>query len=500
MGWKHRMKKENSNNIILAGLFFLYLLFNGILLILHEPWRDEANVWLMARELSPFGLLREIKYQGHPCLWYFVVMPFAKIGLPFRTIGVISYLIMALTAGIFLWKTPLHVATKGFCLFSPVFTYFYPVIARNYCLIALLLVLLAWQYRERNTHTIRYGLLLGLLVQADTIAIPIAGLISAMWLTENLWQLFRAKEFRTVKKVLAGIWIPAVSLLFWFLQFYQVSDSPQFQMRELGGREALKETRNFAFGILIRLTGAEQDPIRIFFVCCLILFLFLSLKLKTGWAFGVLLGTFLFYAAFSAMVYQLHIWHYISLGFVFIWSVWVLWKQAEEKKISDKVSRWALRCIEGLLVLLAAFMMVHWDSQEEPSNLGNALHGTYSDGGNTAAFIRENISPDELIISDNIPMASTVLAYLKDYEFYYEGNGRMESYADWSEEQSKKISYAELLGWIKEAFPGKEEFFLIQTKESCMEGGGTLEGSEELYQSGNETVRDEEYRIFKVRL
>ncbi len=194
------MKKENSNNIILAGLFFLYLLFNGILLILHEPWRDEANVWLMARELSPFGLLREIKYQGHPCLWYFVVMPFAKIGLPFRTIGVISYLIMALTAGIFLWKTPLHVATKGFCLFSPVFTYFYPVIARNYCLIALLLVLLAWQYRERNTHTIRYGLLLGLLVQADTIAIPIAGLISAMWLTENLWQWFRAKEFRTYRR------------------------------------------------------------------------------------------------------------------------------------------------------------------------------------------------------------------------------------------------------------------------------------------------------------
>ena len=87
-----------------------------------------------------------------------------------------------------------------------------------------------------------------------------------------------------------------------------------------------------------------------------------------------------------------------------------------------------------------------------------------------------------------------------NYEFYYAGNGRMESYADWSEEQSKKISYAELLGWIKEAFPGKEEFFLIQTKESCMEGGGTLEGSEELYQSGNETVRDEEYRIFKVRL
>lgn len=494
------MKRKSNVNICLVSFFLVYLIFNGILLILHEPWRDEANVWLMAGELSPMELLREIKYQGHPCLWYFLVMPFAKLGFPLRTIGIISYSVMGLTAGIFLWKAPVHKVTKAFCLFSPVFTYFYPVIARNYCLIALLLMLLAWQYTERNIYTIRYGLLLGLLVQADTIAIPIAGLISVMWLLENLGFCIRTKKFRQMKKVLAGIWIPAASLLFWILQFYQVSDSSQFQMRELGLGETFHEIRNFSFGILVRMTGAEQNHIRLFFACCLVAFLIISLKLKNGWAFGVLLGTFLFYAAFSALVYQLHIWHYISLGYVFIWSIWILWKQAEERNAEDKVSKGMLWILEGLLVLLAMCMTIHWNSEAEPSNLNQALCGVYSDGENTADFIRENIAPRELIVSDNVPLASSVLAHLKGYEFYYAGNGEKESYADWSEDQSRSISYEELLSWVRENFPDKKEFFIILTGESCIYEAEALEGCEVLYQSETETVRGEEYKIIKAKV
>lgn len=172
----------------------------------------------------------------------------------------------------------------------------------------------------------------------------------------------------------------------------------------------------------------------------------------------------------------------------------------EEKEIYDKVSKEALRVLEGLLILLVFCMAIHWNSQDEPSNLDHALHGMYSDAGNAAAYIRENINPDELIVSDNIPMASTVLAYLRDYEFYYAGNGRKESYADWSEEQSRTISYGKLLSWVREAFPGKDEFFLIQTNESCIEESENLEGSKLLYQSESETVRNEEYKIFRVRL
>lgn len=494
------MKRKNTESFITAGLFLIWLILNGLFLILHEPWRDEANVWLIARELSPIQLFREIKYQGHPCLWYLLVMPFAKIGLPFRTIEILSFLIMAVTAGIFWCKGPLHRVAKAFCLFSPIFTYFYPVIARNYCLIALLLILLAWQYPECGKHCVRYGLLLGLLVQADTIAIPAAGLISAMWFMEALWQCMKTKTFYPMKRILEGIWIPAVSLVLWFFQFYQVTDSPQFQVQELSIGEMLREIRNFSYVILIRLTGGGQTFCQVFFLCCLIVFLVISVKLKNGWAMVVLFGVFLFQAAFSALVYQLHIWHYISLGFVFIWAVWILWKQVQEKNALGKMVKGGLGAVEVLLILLSTFMLMHWNSGEEPSNLANALNGVYSDGGNTADFIKENISPEALIISDNVPMASTILAYLKDYEFYYAGNGKKESYADWSEEQSRTVTYVEMLAWVSDTFPDIKEFFVIRTTESCIYDAEAMEECEILYQSENGTVRAEEYKIIKVRI
>lgn len=494
------MKRKKTESIIIIGLFFIWLAFNGILLLLHEPWRDEANVWLMTRELSPIELLREIKYQGHPCLWYLLVMPFAKIGFPFRTIEILSLLIMAAAAGIFLWKGPLNLVTKAFCLFSPIFTYFYPAIARNYCLIALFLVLLAWQYPERREHSVRYGLLLGLLVQADTIAIPVAGLISLMWLWEAFWQCLKRKAFDPLKRILGGIWIPAASFVFWVLQFYQVSDSPQFRMQELGTGGMFREIRNFSYAILIRMTGGGQALVRIFFVCILITFLAISIKLKNGWAMAVLVSAFLSQATFSALVYQLHIWHYISLGFVWIWTIWILWKQMQEKGISDRLLRGMLGAGEMLLIFLSVLMLVHWNSEDEPSNFQQALNGRYSDGGNAADFIRKNIGSQELILSDNIPIASTILAYLKGYEFYYAGNGQSETYADWSEEQSRTISYGELLAWVKETFPGKKEFFIIQTMESCIYDAEAMESCEVLYRSDDGTVRDEEYQIIKVQM
>ena len=75
-----KVKRRNIDYVFLICLFLGYLVFNGMLLAGHELWRDEANVWLIARELSPLQLFKEIRYQGHPCLWYLLVMPLAKLG------------------------------------------------------------------------------------------------------------------------------------------------------------------------------------------------------------------------------------------------------------------------------------------------------------------------------------------------------------------------------------------------------------------------------------
>lgn len=490
---------KKGQSYVLFLVWTGYLVFHMILLWHHEPWRDEANVWLMARDLSPLQLLKEIKYQGHPCLWYFLVMPFAKMGFPYRTIGVLSTLVMAMAAWFYLQKAQHGLVVKVLVLFSPVFTYFYPTIARNYCLVALLLILLAVSYSERNAHPIRYGILLGLLVQADTIAIAPAGMITLVWLLENTYAWWRQKDPTKLLGSVKGAVIALASLLFWILQFYQVSDSPVFAVQDYGIRELLTEVRNYLYMILIRVTGWSQTVCTWFFALTFVLIGVISIRIRNVSGAVVFLSNCMFQCVFSVLVYQLHIWHYLSLCFTWIWMMWVMQDTAKEKQRSgDRNYRFAYGALTVTFGVLAATMFLHWNSEEETSNLQNALRGSYSDGANVAAFIEENLDPEDLLLSTNVCMESSIAAFLPDYHFYYAGTGKEESYADWSEAQSGNISVEELLTFIREKFPDKEVAYLIQGGDSCINNAEKLSAYEIVYETAESTARGEEYQIYRI--
>lgn len=500
-GWKKR------ENIVLTILLAGYLVFNGILLAGHELWRDEANVWLIARELSPIQLFREIRYQGHPCLWYLIVMPFAKLGFPFKTISVLSFLIMAAGAGIFTFKAPFHPLTKLVCLFSPIFSYYYPVVARNYCLIALLLILLAYYYTVRNNKPVLYGLLLGLLVQADTIALATSGLISLMWLYEGISQSIRSRQAAPLFNKVKGLWIPFVSLLLWMAEFRNVSDSPEYQFRQLTVSDFLQEIRNFSYHILSRMTGQGQAFDTFLIVLFLAVGILISIKLKNLWPMIVMVGTFLFQAVFSILVYQLHIWHYIAIAFTFIWFLWLGGSREEGERTVPKRTRcfnFSCRILsEIVLILLSVTMFLRWNSPGESSSLSNALFGVYSDGVNVAAYIRENVNQEELILSTDVTESSTVQAYLgKDYTFYYAGNGKKATYADYAEEQKQVISYDELIVWAKANFPEKEDIYILESPSNCIKNilDEAKAEFQVCYRTEGETARGENYTLYRVAI
>ncbi len=485
------MEKRGIKKEFLIGtiLLAIYLIVNIILLVGHELWRDEANVWLFARDASPIQLLREIKYQGHPCLWYFMVMPFAKLGLPFKTISVLSFLVMAAAAGVFAYKAPFHPVTKFFCLFSPMFSYYYPVVARNYCLIALILILLAYFYPKRMEKSVLYGLLLGLLVQADTIALATAGLISCMWLWECVSKSIKEKSRMPLVQGAKGLWIPLVSLLFWILQFYQVSDSPEYQMRVLGPGEFLKEIRNFSYHILGRMTGQGELFSLFIILLFLIAGIWISIKRKNVWPMLVMAGAFLFEVIFSIMVYQLHIWHYIALCFSLIWFLWV---GNSAKPVS-----------EGLLILLGITMFIRWNAPEENSSLINAITGLYSDGIHVAEYMEEHIGPEEVILSTDVSEASTVQAYLgKEYAFYYAGSLKKETYAKYNEEQTQMITWEQLESGLKKVFPDREAVYFLASPTNCVEDiPGEVKSSWEIcYQTKEKSARGEDYTLYRIVL
>ena len=100
-----------NKKILYGGIFALYAVINLILVLLHEPWRDEIHAWLMAKQLSIVDLFHESRFDGHPILWHLLLMPFAKLNFPIITLNMISYLILLISTWVFLFKTEIPLPT-----------------------------------------------------------------------------------------------------------------------------------------------------------------------------------------------------------------------------------------------------------------------------------------------------------------------------------------------------------------------------------------------------
>lgn len=502
--------KESTVRQLLFGICIgLYFFTNLIFFINHEPYRDEANVWLMAKYLSPVELLREIHYQGHPCLWYLLVMPFAKLGLPYRTIEVLSFLIMLIAAVLFVGQAKLIGIAKIACLFSPIFLYFYPVIARGYCLIVLLLVLVAIVYPKRFHKPVWYGLLLGLLVQADTISVGLAGGLSVAWLTESLFQSYVTKKNRSsFRKALMGLWIPLTSFFFWIFQMAA-------EVGQIGGDHGsfskdsfFADCRGYAYHMVERLTGWTTGFTLWFFIVLLATGLILCVYSRNVTGLFVFLFSYAYMSIFSIVVYGLHIWHFISLAFSFFWMVWMMQidvdkRLEKEKSSTSSLQKWLIICaryvLNGLVVLFAVCCFLHWNSEDEPSNLQEALHGVYSNAGEAAAFLQKNVPRDALIVSTNAAFDSSVLAFLDGYEMHFATNGMLVNHAIYAGEELKSATLADIEGWISKQYPDIVNYYVIVSDSAQLAGDEIRTMGILLYESQMDSNRKENYRIYEVK-
>ncbi len=482
------MNKKGSINskTILVILFFAYAVLNIYLLIMHEPWRDEANVWLLARELTPLSLFKELRYQGHPCLWYLLVMPLAKLHLPFVSISILSFLVMLTAAYLLVFRSPLHPLIIALFLFGPVFSYYYPVIARNYCLAALVLTLMAVMFPKRYEKPLLFGFLTGLLLQTDTIA---AGAFGAV----ILWYLFGTRKVREGGRVLARFAVfPFLSMVLWAYTFLHVTDSPEFHVERPGLSELIGGIRYHGIHILTRMTGLPELYALILLGVLLASGIYLAVRIRNLWPVFTVLCAYLFEIAFSVFIYQLHIFHFIFLGFALLFGLWTAMEEYG-KKGEDRVFLLPQIAAGALLLLL----FVPFFSPKEESGLINGILGSYSDGKNMASYIRENIPEEALIIGTNVAEASTVLASLpEEYEFYYAGTLTKETYADYSERQESGISGADLLSEVRNTFENPTVFYIMDCKSTHLYD--IPEGAELLYETKESTAKGEEYRLYRI--
>ncbi len=119
----------------------------------HEPWADEAQAWLLARDAPLWDLFwKYARYEGTPILWHLLLVPLAKGGLPYFTLTLLSILLATTTAAIIFRSYPGPAILRFTIPFSYFLVYQYAIVARSYVLFALLLftLLACWPRRQEK--------------------------------------------------------------------------------------------------------------------------------------------------------------------------------------------------------------------------------------------------------------------------------------------------------------------------------------------------------------
>ncbi|MFU0563706.1 ABC transporter ATP-binding protein [Gardnerella vaginalis] len=149
---------HNARTLALLLAFVLYIAIIAIVMCFHEPWFDEAQSWLIARDSSLTDIISvRPHYEGHPPFWNLLLAIAAKNGVPYEFgIKGIQLVCASLLGAWLIFKSPFKSASSLATFLIP-FTYFacfqYGVTSRPYALLCLSLLVAAHYWNSADSKT-----------------------------------------------------------------------------------------------------------------------------------------------------------------------------------------------------------------------------------------------------------------------------------------------------------------------------------------------------------
>ena len=340
----------------------LWVTIVGFTLQHHEKWADEAQAWLIARDLDLYTMwFKELRYEGSPGLWHTILWVAQHVfHAPYGALGVIGMACATAGVAFMLWKAPFPRPLRYMLAFSYFLVYQYAVIARPYTLLPLLAFVAAYFFRD-HAHPERMTLTLALLSLLSLHGILIASGVGLGYLidaTKN-WRTF-GEPLRRRYVLCAGAML--VVFAFTFLVLRPTSDVDKFMKAapQVDTLDAFTSTQQvwqpskLAKAVSI-VSGGLLD-----YIIPSSIFLFL-----TGvWCFlRRKLLPFVVPAALLVLLYVFihgHSHHHGTLFVAVITGLWIAWPTKEENKNASVGERRATQVMMALLVCLFAVNI--WDA------------------------------------------------------------------------------------------------------------------------------------------
>ena len=347
------------------GVLGLWLAVTGFTLSYHEKWADEAQAWLIARDLSLWRIFSyELRYEGSPGLWHLLLWVAQHIfRAPYAALGPIGLAFAAAGVAFLIFFAPFPRPLRWLLAFSYFMVYQYAVIARPYTLLPLLCFLAAYFFRDLQ-HPERMTIVLVLLANLTLHGTIIAGCLGLVYLLDAVraWPTF---EEQLRRRYWLCIGVMALAFLFVVAILWPTRDVAEFSTAELPiGTPKAKPIQKF-YGIL---SGAFFDhPLPgVSFLALAGGWCFLR---KRFWVFALPVTALI--ALYVAVHGYAH--HHGTVFVAAITALWIAWPTSEERVSFNPFEVRATQVVTALLACLALFNI--WDAF---FTIRNEYHYPYS--------------------------------------------------------------------------------------------------------------------------
>lgn len=423
------------------AVFLGFVVVVAVTMTRHEMWRDELQAWMIVRSSSSLtDLLHNVRYEGHPLLWYASLLPLSSVGRGPATMQVLQLVVATLAMAVFVFRAPFTLPQKALFAGSYFAVYEYGVLSRGYSL-GLLYVMaicaLAAFPARRWPWT---GILLGALALTSAFgAILALALGLGLGVDEAIRRRRGDTEVSSVQLLAFGGAISVASLLWAYAQTIPPTDSGVFRRWNtdfdsgLAGSSLASVWRALAplprFQREFWNTNVLDGNIRYTALIGVALVIGVAwlLRRRPGalvtWLTGAS-GTVLF--LYGKIGYASASRHYGHIFVAFVAALFLAPSMATASADRPDVSantRSALFTGVLTIQLMAGLVAVSLD-----------LGLPFSNGRDVASYIRREGLENSIIVGEPDIAASTVAAYL-DRNVYYPASGRFGSYIIWDRQR-----------------------------------------------------------------
>lgn len=476
MGEALEKNKLDKNLILCCGIFAVYAVLTFIGAANHELWFDEAQAWNIARDNDIAGIFHQLGYEGHPPLWYLILYIPSHLGLSCEILPYISWFITGLAGALVMFRAPFNIFVRSALLFSGGFIFTNSVMSRVYCLINLVMVLIAILYPKRKRYPILFGLLIALLANTHIIMSGFIGILGIFMITDFFKGCRTAGAKQNIKE-LCGLAIAGIGVLFLVIPLIN-SVSLNYKTNEISadissGDVIVRILTSF-FNIsrsVLDYGGTYGTGEVVFVIKDIVSFMLtaafitaiIEMRHKTR-PFLILLFSWFFYTLTSEVLWVTIPNRALVFVLIFFVTAWIaeyepqnnaktILAEAELKtdtrsirkilefiRSADKnYQKTGILLITGMLILSVPAAAVYlFRDYTEP----------FCPSKQTAEYIRENLPEDSVFITDG-EYSPPIAAYLPEHRFYSLDYGRFYTYCT-HDAQENEVGYSKIYDDLKD--------------------------------------------------